>query len=228
MVAPRSRGGNNGGRRPPSARRIALAPRRIEPNLQSCVSSVTGGVAAVVEVPEGATAKEMIESAKHQLSTAAVESDADRKISISISTVCNGVSSSAGAFEEAKQVSKCAAQLSNEDAPLLAADDLGAGRLLLAAPDGDQTRRFADDTLGSLVDPDDPAMVTLLMTMGAFYSHSRSIRQSVRLARSARKYNPVPAQPDRRGDRPGPGIRLRRPARRPDGVACTQAPGSFA
>ncbi|MGB0120943.1 MAG: GAF domain-containing protein [Solirubrobacterales bacterium] len=170
--------GREGRRRPPSARRFALALRDSDPNLQSCVSSVTNGVAAVVEVPEGMSTKLMVKSAKKRLTHAAGESDAGENISIAISSVCRNVNSYAGAFNEAQQVSKCASTLSSESSPLLAADDLGAGRLLLAAPDGEETKRFADETLGPLTNVDDPAMVTLLATMGAFYQHARSIRQS--------------------------------------------------
>jgi DNA-binding PucR family transcriptional regulator len=119
----------------------------------------------------------MVASAKDRLNAAADESGTGG-VSIAISTVCRGVDSFGVAYEQACQVSKCASELSSEEAPVLAADDLGAGRLLLAAPDGEETRRFADDTLGPLVGTDDPAMVTLLGTMGAFYEHGRSIRQS--------------------------------------------------
>lgn len=166
-----------GRRRPPSARKLALALRNQDPALQSCVSSVKDGVAAVIEVPGDVASRQMVAAAKDRLQSAADEAGGGG-VSISISTVCRGVDSFEGAFEQARQVSKCASELSSEDAPVLAADDLGAGRLLLAAPDGEETRRFVEDTLGPLTNPDDPAMVTLLVTMGAFYTHGRSIRQS--------------------------------------------------
>ncbi|MBN8866286.1 MAG: GAF domain-containing protein [Solirubrobacterales bacterium] len=169
--------GSTGRRRPPSARRLALALRDMDPSLQSCVSSVKDGVAAVVEVPGDAATRQMVASAKDRLTRAADESGSGG-VTISISTVCRGVESFGGAYEQARQVFKCATELSSGDSPVLAADDLGAGRLLLAAPDGEETRRFADDTLGPLVDASDPAMVTLLATMSAFYEHARSIRQS--------------------------------------------------
>ena len=166
-----------GRRRPPSARKFALALRDQKPELQSCVSSVKDGVAAVVELPQGIANRQMVASAKERLIKAAEESGSGG-VSIAISTVCRGVDSFSGGYDEARQVSKCATELADGESPVLAADDLGAGRLLLAAPNGEETRRFADDTLGPLVDENDPAMVTLLITMSAFYTHSRSIRQS--------------------------------------------------
>jgi sugar diacid utilization regulator len=169
--------GATGRRRPPSARKFALALRDLEPGLQSCVSSVQDGVAAVIEVPGEVATRQMVASAKERLIAAAGDSGAGG-VSISISTVCRGAGSFEGAYEQARQVSKCATQLSSDDSPVLAADDLGAGRLLLAAPDAEETRRFVEDTLGPLVGSDDPAMITLLVTMGAFYTHGRSIRQS--------------------------------------------------
>jgi len=167
----------SGRRRPPSARKFALALRDQQPGLQSCVSSVKDGVAAIIEVPGDVATRQMVASAKERLIAAAGDAGAGG-VSISISTVCRGADSFEGAYAQARQVSKCAGELSSDDAPVLAADDLGAGRLLLAAPDGEETRRFVEDTLGPLVGSDDPAMVTLLGTMSAFYTHGRSIRQS--------------------------------------------------
>ncbi len=167
----------SGRRRPPSARKLALALRRQDPTLQSCVSSVKDGVAAIIEVPGDRPTRQKVGAAKEWLAAAAAEAGAGG-VTIAISTVCRGVSNFGGAFEQARQVSKCASELSSEDAPVLAADDLGAGRLLLAAPDSRETQRFVEDTLGPLIDSDDPAMITLLVTMGAFYTHGRSIRQS--------------------------------------------------
>lgn len=166
-----------GRRRPPSARRLALALRDQDPRLQSCVSSVKDGVAAIIEVPGDLVTRKMVASAKERLVAAAADAGAGG-VTISISTVCRGAGSFEDAYDQARQVSKCASDLSSDEAPVLAADDLGAGRLLLAAPDGDETRRFVEDTLGPLTDADDPAMVTLLATMAAFYTHGRSIRQS--------------------------------------------------
>ena len=169
--------GATGRRRPPSARKFALALREQKPGLQSCVSSVKDGVAAVIEVPGDVAARQMVASAKERLTAAANEAGAGG-VSIAISTVCRGAGSFESAYEQARQVRKCATELCSDGDPVLAADDLGAGRLLLAAPDGEETRRFVEDTLGPLIDTEDPAMVTLLATMGAFYTHGRSIRQS--------------------------------------------------
>ena len=69
------------------------------------------------------------------------------------------------------------------DIATLAADDLGAGRLFLAAADRGEADRFARDTLGPLLDTEDPKVADLLSTLQVFFEAARSVRQTaVRLA----------------------------------------------
>lgn len=84
-------------RRPPSARRLALTLRESDPDLQSCVSSVTDGVVAVVEVPDGISTKAMVKSAKERVKKASVAAGSSENIAIAISTVCRNVDSFPGA-----------------------------------------------------------------------------------------------------------------------------------
>ena len=69
------------------------------------------------------------------------------------------------------------------DIATLAANDLGAGRLFLAAADRGDADRFARDTLGPLLDAEDPKVADLLSTLQVFFEAARSVRQTaVRLA----------------------------------------------
>jgi len=58
---------------------------------------------------------------------------------------------------------------------VLSADDLGAGRLLLATSNPAEVERFAEDTLGPLLDGGD---TDLLKTLDVFFENGRSIRRA--------------------------------------------------
>lgn len=64
------------------------------------------------------------------------------------------------------------------DAPrVLSADDLGAGRVVIASVDREEAERFASHTLQGLTDGSD-ASTTLLRTLRTFFDCSRSVRRS--------------------------------------------------
>ena len=60
---------------------------------------------------------------------------------------------------------------------VLTADDLGAGRLLLASATRDEARRFSHDALGALL-VDEEHTRDLLTTLRAFFDSGRSVRRS--------------------------------------------------
>jgi DNA-binding PucR family transcriptional regulator len=60
---------------------------------------------------------------------------------------------------------------------VLSADDLGAGRLLLATSNPAEVERFAEDTLGPLLDGTD-SNADLLATLDVFFENGRSIRRA--------------------------------------------------
>ena len=59
---------------------------------------------------------------------------------------------------------------------VVAADDLGAARLLLAASGREEAERFARDALGPLLAAHDPHAGDLLLTLAEYFECSRSIR----------------------------------------------------
>jgi DNA-binding PucR family transcriptional regulator len=60
---------------------------------------------------------------------------------------------------------------------VLAADDLGPGRLVLASTQREDAERFARDALGALL-ADDEGTRDLLATLRAFFDSGRSVRRS--------------------------------------------------
>jgi DNA-binding PucR family transcriptional regulator len=97
-----------------------------------------------------------------------------------ISTRCGQSGDYVRAYEEARQVMHCIRTLCPESgARALTADDLGPGRLVLAAAEREDAARFANDALGALLSDDDGAH-DLLLTLQVFFEHGRSVRRSAR------------------------------------------------
>jgi DNA-binding PucR family transcriptional regulator len=75
---------------------------------------------------------------------------------------------------------RCRRRLCGENgARVLTADDLGPGRLVLAAAEREDAARFAHDALGALLCEDDGAH-DLLLTLQMFFERGRCVRQSAR------------------------------------------------
>ena len=63
---------------------------------------------------------------------------------------------------------------------LLAADDLGAARLMLTMVDGAEADRFTRNTLGPLLEPGNRTLAELLDTVRTFFEADRSVRNSAK------------------------------------------------
>jgi sugar diacid utilization regulator len=93
-----------------------------------------------------------------------------------LSSVCTRLEDYERAYTQAWQVMQCLTRYAT-DRRVLAADDLGAGRLLLAAADPGEVERFARDTLGSLLDGSE-GNGDLVTTLASFFDNGRSIRRA--------------------------------------------------
>jgi sugar diacid utilization regulator len=152
------------------------------------IASVAGSAdSLVVGVPEGAVALIELEPEMPPLEAAGVARRVvERALDVldvpglraAISSRCTLHGDCAQAFEEARQVMTCLRSFSRSPAVrVLTADDLGAGRLLLASSDRTAVRRFAQDALGMLLTEDD-ATRALLTTLQTFFDSGRSVRRS--------------------------------------------------
>ena len=91
-----------------------------------------------------------------------------------LSTVCSSLEDYERAYWQAGQVLACLERFGS-GRRVLSADDLGAGRLLLATANPAEVERFAEDTLGPLLDGGD---TDLLKTLDVFFENGRSIRRA--------------------------------------------------
>ena len=95
-----------------------------------------------------------------------------------VSSPCRTLRDYRRGYDEARQLMRSALSLRPADAGhvVVAADDLGAARLLLAASGREEAKRFAHDALGPLLAPHDPHAGDLLSTLAEYFACSRSIR----------------------------------------------------
>jgi sugar diacid utilization regulator len=140
-------------------------------------TGVAEGIAAIVEIPSDMPPLAGVKEAKRLVTRAAASLDPEGRLIAGLSTVCRGPAEYVRAYNQARQVVQC---LDAFGAPgaigVLAADDLGAGRLFLAASDAAEADRFAQETLGPLLD--DGLAGDLLHTLSCFFEQGRSVRQS--------------------------------------------------
>ena len=95
---------------------------------------------------------------------------------VGISAVCRGADDLPGGYRMALQVTRCIECFAHRGSHrVLAADDLGPGRLFVANSHPDELRRFVEDVLGDLLAEDD-ACTELVRTLDSFYETGRSVR----------------------------------------------------
>jgi sugar diacid utilization regulator/GAF domain-containing protein len=162
-----------------SGRRIAEAFAEAAPHLRAFVADVEKDVAIVLERPEAPSANDAVRALKDIVEQVVRRLAPEATVTAGISTVCRGAADYPGAHEQTRQISR---GISTFGAPgqlhILAADDLGAGRLLLATADRSEADRFVRDTLGALLDEQDAGIHDLFVTLQAFFECSRSVRRS--------------------------------------------------
>ena len=91
--------------------------------------------------------------------------------------MCTDLEDYERAYSQAGQVMSCLERFGTDERQVLSADDLGAGRLLLASADPGEVERFATETLGPLLDGGE-GTGDLVSTLTAFFEHGRSIRRA--------------------------------------------------
>jgi DNA-binding PucR family transcriptional regulator len=100
-----------------------------------------------------------------------------------ISSVCTAPADYEQAHGEASQILTCLTSLrgsSDRAVSVLAADDLGAGRLMLNMIERGEADWFTRNTLGPLLAGGNRTLDELLVTVQAFFEQGRSVRNSAR------------------------------------------------
>lgn len=167
-----------------SSTRVTKAFARVAPDLRAFVAGVENGAAVVLELPDAPSTIHAVRTAKAVAKEALDYVAPDGSATAALSTVCRASEDYPGAYEQARQVSRCIATFAaGDDVRVLSADDLGAGRLLLATADRAEADRFVKDMLGTLLEAGDAATRDLVITLQAFFRCSRSVRRSAALLR---------------------------------------------
>ncbi|HET6507916.1 MAG TPA: helix-turn-helix domain-containing protein [Baekduia sp.] len=133
------------------------------------------GVALLVDVDPAAAPVHAVRAVKAALADACAAAGLPEAIA-GVSTVSRDPRAVPRAYREACEVTRC---IDGLDGPrrILAADDLGPGRLFVAHGDAAALGQFVDDVLGPLLAGADGAG-DLLGTLDAFYATGRSVRAS--------------------------------------------------
>ncbi len=139
--------------------------------------AVADGVVVIVDLPVEGSVVAAIGDVKKLVARACQAIDANGRVRAALSTACTGLADYERAYAQAAQVMACLQRFGTDERLVLSADDLGAGRLLLASADTAEVERFARETLGPLLDGGE-GCGDLIDTLTAFFDHGRSIRRA--------------------------------------------------
>ena len=151
-----------------------------------CPSAVIGApcgedIALILELPDDLAPRDGIRWVTRRLGDALRRVDHDGGLFAAVSTVARAPGEDSRAHGECRQVlASMRHHLTLPGNQVLAADDLGAGRLLLATADAAEARRFGRDALGPLLGDDDTSR-DLLVTLAAYLDGGRSVGRTARL-----------------------------------------------
>jgi sugar diacid utilization regulator len=136
-----------------------------------------GDIALILEVPAHLDDAGAIGWLRKRLRTVLKTISPDERLCAAISTLIDGPRDDHRAHREAQQVLRCMREhLSDTGPSVLAAEDIGAARLLLASASREEARQFARDTFGALLDEPTVKSEELLATLEAFLRRGRNVR----------------------------------------------------
>ncbi|MCU1677382.1 MAG: putative CdaR family transcriptional regulator [Frankiales bacterium] len=161
----------------PDAHTAGDAFRAAAPHAGVIAAGVAEGVVVILEAPADVPALNGVEAVKDLVSAVSRELDPNGRLIAGLSTICRSPGDYVRAYGQARQVVQCLDTFHRAGSvDVLAADDLGAGRMFLANADADEAERFVEETLGGLLG--DSVASDLLLTLSSFFDHGRSIRWS--------------------------------------------------
>jgi hypothetical protein len=133
------------------------------------------GTILLVEAPEASAPGPVVQQVKRAMRRVVTElGDPYAIVGVSAVTRPDGLQRS---YRETREVVVCVDRFSRSGDRIVAVDDLGPARLLVANGDVSAVRRYVDDVLGALLG-DVPGSPDLLRTLQCFYDTGRSVRES--------------------------------------------------
>lgn len=156
---------------------LAAACEEHLPGTRVLTAAVSGAAAALIEIAPAEDAAAFLERHRESLEAIRAQLRGDGGPIAAVSDAHRWTDGYRSAHREARQVLECMRRFSAGEGPrLLAARDLGAGGLLLSSSDGEAMGRFADETVGRLLE--EGAGAELLPTLRAFFDNMCSVRAS--------------------------------------------------
>jgi GAF domain-containing protein len=155
-------------------RSVVRAFAEIAPDLTVQAIATSAGVAALVEMPDGAEEHAFVSRAKHLLHDICDRLCPEGLLVAGVSGVRSNPVEYRAAYVDVQQVVACIRRFSPGPA-VFSAEDLGAGRVYLATSDPELVITTAEGTLGGLVG--DPSKADLLATLCAFFDNMASTRR---------------------------------------------------
>lgn len=136
-------------------------------------------IALILEIPRGLDDGASVTWVRAQAERALATLRHPDPLFVSISTIVREPSDDVLAHAQARQVLQAMrTHVEATEDLVLAAGDLGAGRLLLASADHEEVQRFARDALGPLVTNPSAKTQELLVTLNAFLQSGRVVREA--------------------------------------------------
>jgi sugar diacid utilization regulator len=134
-------------------------------------------IAVILEVPGHLDSSGAVGWVRNRVTAALKTLSPDGQLLAAISGLIDGAHADHKAYRESQQVLKCMREHMYAGEPgVLAADDIGAARLLLASASREEARQFAYDTFGPLLDRHSAKSAELLCTLEAFLRCGRNVR----------------------------------------------------
>jgi DNA-binding PucR family transcriptional regulator len=132
------------------------------------------GIALLLEADPGEPPLPAVRELKRVLLEAAAELGLREPVG-GLSALCRSHADIPRGYREAREVTRCIDHFPGHR--VLAADDLGPGRLFVANGDAPAMERFVNDVLGALL-TGEPTACELLRTLQCFFDCGRNIRHS--------------------------------------------------
>jgi DNA-binding PucR family transcriptional regulator len=154
-------------------RHVREALTAVAPGVRPLVGATPDGVVALLPCPPDATRAEAVEAVRAAVEV--IRPGLGEPLA-AISVPCREIDAYSRAYAQARQVLQCIRAFHGPGSTrVLAADDLGAGRLLLMGADGAEADRFVDETLRDMLA--DSGAPDLLLTLVRFFEDQRSVRR---------------------------------------------------